>query len=88
MTTRLPCRQAGPTWYGPRNPSACSSDPCRKWQSILYQNPALDGVRAIGGTTIILYSAHSDSGERIIRRLGFTAQPHRGKLGKFGNFIE
>ena len=52
------------------------------------QNPALDGVRAIGGTTIILYSAHGDSGERIIRRLGFTAQPHRGKLGKFGNFID
>jgi hypothetical protein len=52
------------------------------------QNPALDGVRAIGGTTIILYSAHSDSGERIIRRLGFTAQPHRGKLGKVGNFID
>ena len=54
----------------------------------LDSSSTLDEVQAIGGVTIALYGEHGASGERFMRRLGFTVLPSTHKLGKFGLFID
>lgn len=54
----------------------------------LGHDPRLDGVRAVGGSTILFFPGDASGGERVFRRLGFTTFPPRNRLGRFGEFWE
>jgi hypothetical protein len=51
-------------------------------------DPRLAGTRAIGGSTILLYSGFRESTARVMPRLGFTILPYSNPLGRFGEFWE
>jgi hypothetical protein len=51
-------------------------------------NPALAGVRAVGGATVVIDPEPGSSGERVFQRLGFEVLPYCGRLGRFGEFWE
>ena len=54
----------------------------------LTSNDQFQGVKAIGGITPLFFAGQGSSAERIWKRLGFTMSPHKGKLGRFGEFWE
>ncbi|HHS97211.1 MAG TPA: hypothetical protein ENK08_04840 [Chloroflexi bacterium] len=45
-------------------------------------------VRALVGVSALLASAEDSGGARLLKRLGFDVFPHRGPLGRFGEFWE
>jgi hypothetical protein len=50
--------------------------------------PAIRDVRAVGGTTVLLFSGDRSSGARFIEKLGFTIMPYSNPSGRFGEFWE
>lgn len=54
----------------------------------LAANPRLKGVRAVGGVTVLLPPGDYSSGARLMGRLGFSVEPYRNPLGRFGEFWE
>ena len=49
-------------------------------------DPRMDGVRALGGTTVLFAAGDQSVGEKLFTRLGFVAFPYRSRLGRFGEF--
>jgi hypothetical protein len=49
-------------------------------------DPRLSAVRAVGGVTVLLFSGDHFGGIRLMERSGFTVEPHRHSLGRFGEF--
>lgn len=51
----------------------------------IQQHKELCDVRAVSGTTVLVFSSQHSGGEKLFRRLGFEYfSPHRGPLGRFG----
>jgi len=50
--------------------------------------PRFAPVEAVCGITVLLGPDQGPAGERLFQRLGFTILPHRGRLGRFGEFWE
>lgn len=49
-------------------------------------DPRLNGVRAIGGVTVLLFAGDHTGGIRLMERSGFIVVPHRNPLGRLGEF--
>ncbi len=54
----------------------------------MQDDPRLAGVIAIGGVTALLAPADHPGGVRLMEHLGFTVEPYRSLLGRFGEFWE
>ena len=52
------------------------------------RDPRMEGVRALGGATVLFAAGDGSSGERLFTRLGFTVFPYCSPLGRFGEFWE
>ena len=51
-------------------------------------NERFASVKAVGGITALFFPGQDSSAEHICKRLGFTITPHKGMLGRFGEFWE
>lgn len=54
----------------------------------MQDDPRLAGAIAIGGVTALLAPADHPGGVRLMEHLGFTVEPYRSLLGRFGEFWE
>lgn len=48
----------------------------------------LDGVKAVGGVTVLFFAGDGSGGAKIFERLGFAVCPYHNPLGRFGEFWE
>ena len=51
-------------------------------------DPALGGVRAVGGDSVMVDLSGSSGSKRLMQRLGFTVTVYQGPLGAFGEFCK
>jgi hypothetical protein len=51
-------------------------------------NRDLEGVQAIGGSTVLVEVEGSSASEKLFRRLGLEIFPYRGSLGRFGRAVD
>jgi hypothetical protein len=54
----------------------------------LRDDPRMDGVKAVTGTTVLIYDAEGVVRSRLLQGLGFTVFPVHSPLGRFGEFWE
>ena len=54
----------------------------------LEDQPDMEGIRAVGGVTVLLGNGGHAGGARLVERLGFTILPYQSPLGGFGEFWE
>lgn len=54
----------------------------------LEEQPDQLGIRAVGGATVLAFSGDSDTGAKVLKRLGFELLPYHNPLGRFGEFWE
>jgi hypothetical protein len=52
------------------------------------REPRFAGVRAVGGVTVLPLLSTGGRDRGLFERLGFVVCPHRGPLGRFGEFWE
>jgi hypothetical protein len=54
----------------------------------LTTDPALAGVQALGGATVLVVAGRDSSPEKLFQRLGLELFPYHNPLGRFGEFWE
>jgi hypothetical protein len=58
----------------------------RMVEGALERDPRLDGVQALGASTVLLEPHEGATSLRLMQRLGFVVGPYRNPLGWFGEF--
>lgn len=52
----------------------------------LQTNPDLEGIQALGGSTVLVTAGGESGSEKLFHRMGLELFPYRGSMGRFGKF--